>query len=171
MHQINEPGAPGRKTSVLALVGWILVTFLAPAAGAWSLPGEWYDSLRKPSWNPPSWIFGPVWTLLYLLMAFAAWRVWRHSGWRQQRGPLTIYLVQLGLNALWTPLFFGLHLPGVALIEIVLMWLAIVATIMAFAKVDRPAAWLLAPYLAWVSFATLLNYSLWQLNMNGAGTP
>ncbi|MDB6174904.1 MAG: tryptophan-rich sensory protein [Chthoniobacteraceae bacterium] len=146
------------------LAGWILLTFLAPTIGAGSLPGEWFAGLNKPSWNPPSALFGPVWTLLYILMAVAAWRVWRQGGWRTQRRPLTFYLIQLALNAFWTPLFFGWHLPGVAFGEIILLWVAIVITLVAFSKVERPATWLLVPYLAWVSFAAVLNLSIWRLN-------
>jgi tryptophan-rich sensory protein len=127
-------------------------------------PGEWYNSLLKPTWNPPGWIFGPVWTALYTMMAVAAWLVWRQGGWRKQRTPLLIFLAQLALNAAWTPLFFGLHQPGMAFVDIVLVWIGIVATISAFWRVHRPAAALLFPYLAWVSFASFLNYTLWQLN-------
>lgn len=128
------------------------------------MPGEWYATLRKPSWNPPAWVFGPVWTALYTMMAVAAWLVWRRGGWAAQRRPLALFLVQLALNAGWTPLFFGLKSPGLALAEIGLLWLAIVGTLIAFARVSRAAAWLLAPYLAWVSFAAALNFALWRLN-------
>lgn len=132
--------------------------------GVWFMPGEWYASLRKPAWNPPGWIFGPVWTALYTMMAVAAWMVWRHGGFTAQRRPLALFLLQLALNAAWTPLFFGWHRPGLAFAEIVLLWLAIAATLVAFRPVSRAAAWLLAPYLAWVSFATVLNLTLWRLN-------
>ncbi|MBX7246866.1 MAG: tryptophan-rich sensory protein [Candidatus Sumerlaeaceae bacterium] len=149
---------------LLALAGWVLLCFAAAAMGALFMPGEWYDSLRKPSWNPPGWIFGPVWTALYAMLAVAAWLVWRKGGWGRQRRPFLIFLAQLTLNALWTPLFFGLHLPGLAFAEILLLWLAIVTTLAAFWPVSRPAAWLLVPYLAWVSFAATLNFTLWRLN-------
>lgn len=98
------------------------------------------------------------------MMGVAAWQVWRQGGWARQSRPLGIFLVQLALNALWTPLFFGWHLPGVAFAEIVLLWLAIAATMVAFRPVSRPALLLLAPYLAWVSFAAVLNFTLWRLN-------
>ena len=140
------------------------ICFVAPALGIFAMPGEWYASLRKPSWNPPGWIFGPVWTALYAMMAVAAWLVWRRGGFAAQRRALTMFLVQLALNAAWTPLFFGLHWPGVAFAEIVLLWLAIGATLFAFRPVSRVAAWLLVPYLAWVSFAAVLNFELWRLN-------
>ena len=148
----------------LLLAGWLLLCFTAASMGGLFMPGEWYASLKKPSWNPPGWIFGPVWTALYTMMALAAWLVWRQGGWRKQRKPLLIFLAQLALNALWTPLFFGLHRPGLAFAEIVLLWLAIAATVTAFRPVSRVAAWLLAPYLAWVSFAAALNFTLWRLN-------
>jgi translocator protein len=153
---------PGRR--LLALVGWLLLCFAAASMGGFFGPGEWYASLRKPSWNPPGWVFGPVWTALYAMMAVAAWLVWRRGGWSAQRRPLIFFLVQLALNALWTPLFFGLQRPGLAFAEIVLLWLAIAATLTVFRPVSRAAAWLLAPYLAWVSFAAVLNFTLWRLN-------
>ena len=150
---------------ILGLCGWLLLCFAAASPGAVFMPGEWFAALKKPAWNPPSWIFGPVWTALYAMMAAAAWLVWQRGGWKEQRKPLLIFLAQLALNALWTPLFFGLHRPGVAFAEIVLLWLAIVATLVAFRPVNRTAAWLLVPYLAWVSFAAVLNGTLWRLNV------
>ncbi len=153
-----------RGKMILGLCGWLLLCFAAASPGAVFMPGEWFAALKKPAWNPPSWIFGPVWTALYAMMAAAAWLVWQRGGWKEQRKPLLIFLAQLALNALWTPLFFGLHRPGVAFAEIVLLWLAIVATLVAFRPVNRTAAWLLVPYLAWVSFAAVLNGTLWRLN-------
>jgi len=153
---------PGR--TLLALAGWLSLSLAAASLGAFFGPGDWYASLEKPWWNPPGWIFGPVWTALYTMMAVAAWLVWRQGGWGKQSKPLLFFLAQLALNALWTPLFFGLHRPRVAFAEIVLLWLAIVATLTAFRPVSRLAAWLLAPYLAWVSFAAALNFTLWCLN-------
>ena len=128
------------------------------------MPGEWYASLAKPRWNPPSWYFAPVWSALYVMMAVAAWMVWQRGGWSAQRRPLALFLGQLALNALWTPLFFGGHGMGLALAEITLLWLAIAGTVGAFWAVNRKAAWLLVPYLAWVSFAAYLNFTLWRLN-------
>ncbi len=148
----------------LILVGWLLLCFGAAALGAFFPPSEWYASLNKPSWNPPAWVFGPVWSMLYTMMAVAAWRVWRKGGFAQQRLPLGLFLVQLALNAAWSPLFFGLQRPGIAFAEIILLWLAIACTIVVFRRVDRVAAWLLVPYLAWVSFAAVLNGTLWRLN-------
>lgn len=145
----------------IALAAFILLTFLAPAAGAFTPPGEWYQSLAKPTWNPPSWLFGPVWTALYLMMATAAWTVWRRVGWSRE---MMLYIVQLALNAAWTPLFFGAHQIGAALLVIISLWIAIFITQRAFGAVSRPAGLLLIPYLAWVSFATVLNFTLWRLN-------
>ena len=163
--KVIETDQPSHSVrNFLAFLGWLAVCFGAAAMGALFMPGEWYASLQKPSWNPPGWIFGPVWTALYTMMAVAAWVVWRQGGWDKQRKPLLIFLVQLALNAFWTPLFFGLHWPGVAFAEIILLWLAIAATIVVFRPVSRTALMLLVPYLAWVSFAAVLNFTLWRLN-------
>jgi tryptophan-rich sensory protein len=146
---------------VLALAGLTLVTFCAPLAGMISPPGDWYASLNKPEWNPPSWIFGPVWTALYLMMAGSAWLVWRRDGWRR---PLWLYFTQLALNAAWTPVFFGAREIGWALVLIVVLWLAILVTLLSFLRVSRVAGGMLLPYLAWVSFAAFLNFTLWRMN-------
>ncbi len=146
---------------LLALAGFIVVTFCAPLPGVVALPGDWYAALNKPSWNPPAWIFGPAWTLLYMLMAVAAWLVWRCDGWRR---PLLLYFVQLALNAAWTPIFFGAHQLGWALVEIVALWLAVLLTMLGFLKVNRTAGCLFVPYLAWVTFAAFLNFTFWRMN-------
>lgn len=153
-----------RALEIMGLLGWIGLSFLPTLCAIGMGPDGWYDALKKPSFNPPNWIFGPVWTTLYLMMGIAAWRVWRNGGFAAQRGPLGLFLVQLALNALWTPLFFRMHMLGVALLELIVLWLAIAATIRAFRRIDVPAAWLLAPYIAWVSFAGFLNGTLWYLN-------
>ena len=124
----------------------------------------WFMALEKPSFMPPTWLFAPVWTLLYTLMGIAAWRVWRRWGWAGAPGALSAFGVQLALNALWTPVFFGLHDLGMGLVIIVALWLAIAVTIGTFRRKDRLAAWLLAPYLTWVSFATALNAAILMLN-------
>jgi translocator protein len=152
---------PSTTQQILGLPGWILLTFLAPAAGAFSMPGAWYASLAKPEWNPPSWIFGPVWSVLYLSMAVAAWLVWRKGG---QGHALRLYIVQLALNAAWTPVFFGAHQLGAALLVILALWLAILLTLRAFWRISKPAGLLFVPYLAWVSFASFLNFTLWRMN-------
>jgi translocator protein len=148
----------------VVLLLWLVACFGAASMGAFFTPGDWYAALKKPSWNPPAWIFGPVWTALYIMMALAAWTVWKRGGFAAQRRPLLLFLTQLVLNAAWTPLFFGLHWIGIAFAEMILLWLAIAATISAFARASRPAAWLLVPYLAWVTFAAVLNLTLWRLN-------
>ncbi len=152
----------GRRWAGLAAC--LLITFCAAALGALFMPGEWYAGLHKPAWNPPAWIFGPVWTMLYAAMAVAAWLVWVRGGWRGEGRALALFLVQLALNAAWSPLFFGLHRIGLALAEILLLWAAIAAMMAAFFRIRRAAGWLLVPYLAWVSFAAVLNFTLWRLN-------
>jgi len=126
--------------------------------------GDWYAGLEKPSFNPPSWVFGPVWSVLYTLMAVAAWLVWRQGGWMSARVALGLYAVQLVLNATWSALFFGARMPGAAFVELVVLWLAIVATTVAFFRKSVPAGALLVPYLAWTTFAGVLNFTLWRLN-------
>jgi translocator protein len=124
----------------------------------------WYPSLAKPSWTPSGATIGTVWTILYTLMAIAAWIVWRHNGVGGRRLPLAIYAVQLLLNAGWSALFFGLRSPGLALMEICVLWVAILATAESFWKISKPAGALMAPYLAWVSVAGILNAMIWRLN-------
>ena len=148
----------------LALVGWLGLCFAASLTGVLVSTKGWYASLAKPTWNLPGWVFGPVWTLLYILMAVAAWLVWREGGWQRQRWPQGLFLPQWLLNALWTPLFFGMHHAGLAVAEIILLWLALAATLWSFWRVRAVAGVLLAPYLAWVTFAGLLNFSIWRLN-------
>lgn len=155
------------RGSWLALAGWLLLCVGGGTAIGLVSNGAldpWYVALRKPAWNPPSWVFAPVWTTLYVLMAVAAWRVWRHGGWDRQRPALTVFLAQLAANFAWSPLFFSAHWPALALADLGLLWLLVVTTMWAFARVDRVAAWLLAPYLAWVSFAGALNAAIVALN-------
>ncbi len=125
---------------------------------------DWYQTLVKPSWNPPAWVFGPVWTTLYLLMAIAGWLVWKQAGFGAAALPMTLFGVQLMLNLGWSWIFFRFHQPGWAFIEIVLLWLAIAATTIAFFRRERIAGWLMTPYLVWVSFAAVLNFTIWQMN-------
>ena len=148
----------------MALVGWLGLCFAAGAIGSLAAPDAWYASIRKPSWNPPAWVFGPVWSVLYFSMAIAAWRVWRRGGWKDQGPALRWFCTQLALNALWSPLFFGLKAPGWALAEILVLWFALWRTLQAFRSIDTISAWLLWPYLAWVSFASVLNATLWWMN-------
>jgi benzodiazapine receptor len=153
--------------STLALIGFVGVCFLAALTGAAFPPGDWYERLAKPSWRPPNWLFAPAWTVLYLTIAVAGWLVWREHGFAGAALPLMMYLVQLLLNAAWTPIFFGLRRPDLALFEIVLLWMSIAATIVSFRPLHPGAAWLLLPYLAWVTFAAALNFAVWRLNRPG----
>ncbi|MDE1182097.1 TspO/MBR family protein [Paraburkholderia sp.] len=146
---------------VQSLIVFLALTMAASATGVLFHPGDWYAALQKPSFNPPNWIFPPVWTLLYVMMAVAAWRVWRRDG---MSPPLVLWAIQLLLNAAWTWLFFGKHLPASAFADILVLLLAIAITAVAFWRRDRVAGLLLVPYLAWVAFACALNYALWQLN-------
>jgi benzodiazapine receptor len=155
------------KTSKwLGLLWWILLCAAAGAIGgiASASAPEFYAALVKPGWAPPAGVFGPVWTLLYMAMAVSAWLVWSERGWAGARGALSLFLLQLGLNALWSWLFFGWHQGGWAFADILALLALILATMVAFARINKAAAWLLLPYLAWVSFATALNYSVWRLN-------
>ncbi|HWA46908.1 MAG TPA: TspO/MBR family protein [Dongiaceae bacterium] len=124
----------------------------------------WYRALAKPAINPPDWIFGPVWTALYILMALAAAVVWRRGAGYERRLAMSFFFAQLALNLGWSCLFFGLHLIGGAFAWLLLLWTAIAGTLIAFWRIDRRAGWLLIPYLAWVSFAGVLNFLIWRLN-------
>ena len=150
--------------TVAGLLGWIAVSLAAGVVGARFGPGEWYASLAKPGWNPPAAVFGPVWTVLYLSMGIAAWMVWRKAGFAGAPVALGLFLFQLVLNALWSYLFFGAHRADLALLEIAVLWLAILATTIAFWRISAPAGALLLPYLGWVGFAAALNWQLWRLN-------
>lgn len=155
-----------RQKQVMGFAGWLVVCFVAAAIGgaASVQAGPFYTQLVRPGWAPPASIFGPVWTVLYALMAIAAWLAWRVGGFRAARLALTLFLVQLALNALWSWLFFGWHRGGLAFADIVVLWALIVATVIAFWRTRPLAGVLLVPYLLWVSFASALNYSVWQLN-------
>jgi tryptophan-rich sensory protein len=154
----------------LLLLGFIACAVAAGAIGALFSPGAsasataWYASLAKPAWTPPNQWFGPVWATLYVLMGTAVWLVWRERYHRKRAAALLAYALQLLLNALWAPLFFGAKNIGAGLFVIVALWLAIVWTLREFAAVRALAAWLLAPYLGWVSLAVALNLSVWRLN-------
>lgn len=152
--------------SWLGLVGWIGISLAAGAVGglASARASSFYVQLNRPEWAPPGWLFGPVWTVLYVLMGIAAWMVWRERGWAGARGALTLFLVQLAVNALWTWLFFAWRQGRLALADIVLLAALIVATMIAFARVRTVAAILLAPYLLWVLFATALTMAIWRAN-------
>ena len=126
---------------------------------------EWFLSLNKPSWNPPSYLFAPVWTFLYLLMGISFWLVWKSKApEHKKKQACLVFAVQLFLNFWWSILFFRFHSPGIAFIDIVLMIVMILATIFAFARISSAAAWLLVPYISWVCFAAILNYTIWSMN-------
>lgn len=150
----------------LGFAGWLVVTFIAAAIGARASveAASFYDQLVQPAWAPPPWVFGPVWTALYTLMAIAAWLVWRTAKSKGVRIALTLFVVQLALNALWSWLFFAWQLGAVAFAEVVLLWMLILATGAAFWRVRPLSGLLLIPYLLWVGFAAALNFVLWQQN-------
>jgi tryptophan-rich sensory protein len=155
------------KNDWLKLVGAVVISECAGVIGSiftFSAIPTWYATLAKPSFNPPSWLFGPVWTALYLLMGIAAFLVWHKGDAAGRTRALTIFGFQLVLNALWSILFFGLHSSSLALAGIIILWIAIAITIMTFYKISRASAYLLVPYLLWVSFAFCLNFAIWKLN-------
>ena len=159
---VNYPKGP-----VVGLILLIVTCFGAAGLGQIATGPQidtWYAALAKPAWTPPNWIFGPVWSLLYLCMAFAAWRVWQRHGWKRATVPLSLFLIQLLLNVAWSWLFFYLQGPGIAFAEIVVLWVAIAATTAAFWHSSRAAGLLMFPYLVWVSFAVVLNFAIWRLN-------
>lgn len=154
--------------NTLKLIMAVVLSELAGIIGSvFTTPSidDWYIGIVKPAINPPAWVFGPVWTTLYALMGIAAFLVWKKGLERRDvKIALGIFIGQLILNTLWSIIFFGLHSPGAAFIEIIFLWFAILATMIAFAKISKPAAWLLVPYILWVSFAMYLNYSIYVLN-------
>ncbi|MFC4728946.1 TspO/MBR family protein [Coralloluteibacterium thermophilus] len=148
------------------LAGWLALVFLAAAIGSVASSGStgFYLSLDRPGWAPPSWLFAPVWTVLYLMMAIAAWLVWRARGWDGARTALSLFVLQLALNALWTWLFFAWRVGAAAFAEIVVLWVLVLATCLLFWRIRPLAGALLVPYLAWVGFATALTFTVWRAN-------
>lgn len=155
-----------RPVQIGGFIAWLVVVFIFAGIGALASveAGTFYSQLERPTWAPPAGVFGPVWTALYALMGIAAWQVWRIAGFTSVRTALLLFLVQLVINALWSWLFFGWHLGGWAFADVIVLWLLIVATLVAFWQNSRMAGLLLVPYLLWVSFAAVLNYTVWQLN-------
>ena len=153
---------------VVGLVGWLALTFAAAAVGSYftaASVGDWYQTLPRPSWTPPSWLFGPVWTVLFVLMAIAAWLVWRApAAPATRRWALGLFVVQLVANALWSWLFFAWQQGAWAFTEVIVLWVLIALTCAAFWRIRPLAGALLLPYLAWVGFAACLNWVLWQAN-------
>lgn len=154
------------RHQLIALAGWLLLSCAAAGLGAVaSIEAKtFYALLTRPSWAPPSWIFGPVWSVLYVLIGLAAWQVWRSSGFTANRTALVLFILQLAANALWSWLFFAWHQGAVAFAEILVLWMLIVATTLSFWRLNALAGALMLPYLAWVTFATALNLSVWRLN-------
>jgi tryptophan-rich sensory protein len=151
----------------IALICWIGLCFaVAGVSGSWTASEVlgWYRTLVRPSIAPPNWVFGPVWTLLYVMMAIAAWLAWESPASPLRTWGLALFLVQLILNVAWPLIFFRHHAIGAALVEVVALWAAIGATTLVFGRVSPAAAWLMAPYWAWVTFATVLNAAFWRLN-------
>jgi tryptophan-rich sensory protein len=160
-------GSPNLAWQAFGLVGWIFLCFAAMSFGGWatsSSVSSWYPTLVKPPYNPPSYLFGIVWPILYLLMAVAAWLCWRQGGWAAQAFPLTLFLTQLLVNALWSFLFFGMRSPILGLVGILLLDGLVAMTLLQFSTVRPLAALLLVPYLAWILFATAVNAGIWYLN-------
>jgi translocator protein len=146
------------------LLGWLGLCFVAECSAVVFLPGRWYSHLQKAAWTPPSYLFAPIWTVLYIAMAVAAWLVWSEGGFRKQSFPLSLFLLQLLLNAAWSYICFGLHNLPLSVANMTLLWLAVLGTMMAFFRVNRLAGLLFVPYLAFVTFAASLNVALWWLN-------
>ncbi|MBB4709844.1 TspO/MBR family protein [Xanthomonas arboricola] len=155
-----------RKSQWFGLVGWLVLCYAVAGLGAKASiqAASFYEDLTRPAWAPPGWLFGPVWTVLYGMMAVSVWLVWRRGSRAGTRPALGLFVLQLTLNGLWSWLFFAWQLGAWALADIVALWLVLAGTIAVFAKRQPLAAWLLVPYLAWVSFAAALNFSVWQLN-------
>lgn len=152
---------------VKGIVAIAIPLLVGGASGFFTITGvdSWYQTINKPSWNPPNWVFGPVWTTLYIMMGIALFLVWKEDTSEElKKIAIALFSVQLILNFFWSFIFFNQQQPGWALVEIIAMWFFILLTIFAFAQVNKTAAWLLVPYISWVSFATILNYSIWQLN-------
>ncbi len=164
---MEEQHSPTRATQSIGLVVFIVVSLGAGGLGAIATTPEidgWYKTITKPTWNPPDYVFGPVWTTLFITMAIAGWLAWKPAGFKAAMVPLSLFGIQLVLNVAWSWVFFGLHQPGWAVIEIMVLWAVILATTMAFFRSSKVAGWLMVPYLAWVSFASVLNVAIWRLN-------
>ena len=163
---VSNPPQRRPRAQALGLAGWLAVSFIAAAIGSIASvqAGPFYTALVRPDWAPPPDVFGPVWTILYALMGIAAWLVWRVGGFRAARAALSLFLVQLAVNALWSWLFFAWHLGALAFVDILLLWVLVLATLVAFWRIRPLAGAMLVPYLLWISFAAALNLSVWQLN-------
>jgi translocator protein len=164
---LPEISVPPPRNGWLALAGWILLLAgMGAVVGIVFDPNGWYADLLKPTWNPPSWLFGPVWTLLYIAMAAALWLVRREPDIDEdlRQRAVALFAIQFLLNLAWTPLFFGLHSPGLAFLEICVLWIALLWTMLMFGRIRALAGYLLLPYLLWVSFALVLTGTIWLMN-------
>lgn len=172
MQQLQDiQGSSAKKIEYVypkfSLALWIvLILGLGSGMGIFFGPDDWFQALKKPTWNPPGWVFGPAWTVLYTLMGISVWLLRREANLSGtgKTSAMRLFWIQLVLNLAWTPIFFGLHQPGLAFIEICLLWLAALWTALAFGKISSTAGYLLVPYLAWLSFALVLNGTIWLLN-------
>jgi benzodiazapine receptor len=155
-----------KSKQIIGLIGWLIITFIAAAIGtaASAESGLFYQQISRPEWAPPAWLFAPVWTTLYILMGVSAWIVWRVDGFRSARIALSLFIIQLVLNAVWTWIFFVWRQGALAFAEILVLWAFILFTTIAFWRVRILAGILLLPYLAWVSFASVLTFTVWRLN-------
>ena len=155
-------------SSIVKLIIAIAIPVLVGAiSGYFTITGveSWYQTIQKPSWNPPNWIFGPVWTTLYILMGISLYLIWKSDATPSLKWlAILLFALQLALNFFWSLIFFNQHAIGWALVEIIVLWLSILATIFVFARINNTAAWLLVPYISWVSFAGILTYTIWKLN-------
>lgn len=157
-------------TSIIGLAAFVAICFAAATSGAIFRPGAWYAALRKPPWNPPNWVFPPAWSILYILIAISGWLVWREAGVTGAAVPLTVYVVNLALNALWSAVFFGLRRPDWAFVEVLFLWSSILYLVLAFHPISPTASYLMVPYLLWVTFAAGLNLAIWRRNSDEIGS-
>jgi translocator protein len=164
IHTEHRPPLPLPRMEITTLLVFFGIAFIPAIIGMATPPDAWFGSLTKPAWNPPSWLFGPVWTILYALIGYAGYLAWNSSMGQKRNRIFSIYASQLFLNALWTPLFFGYHSTTLALIDITALWTTIALNIVAFYRIKPAAGLLLIPYWLWVTFAWVLNFSIWNLN-------
>ncbi|GAB4342063.1 MAG: tryptophan-rich sensory protein [Calditrichia bacterium] len=158
--------AYSKSIQIAGLIGWLAISYITAAIGgaASVKAGSFFSEMVRPSWAPPGWLFGPVWSVLYTMMGISAWLVWRTAGFQTVKVALILFIVQLLFNGLWSWLFFRWHLGLLSFLDIVILWGLIVATLVAFWRISPLAGGLLIPYLLWVSFAAVLNFTLWRLN-------
>lgn len=160
----NPPRDLDALTLTAGLAGFVLLVAVVASAGAMFKPGDWYEALAKPPWTPPNWVFPVAWTLLYLMIAIAGWQIWREAGFGGACLAFLLYFVQLVLNAAWSWMFFGLHRVDLAMIDVTVLWIIVLANTIAFFMVQPGAAILLIPYLIWITYAAALNFAIWQMN-------